>query len=390
MNINSWCKNSLVVLLLLLLTSCSFRSSPIELIPLERGPYAVGSSNVEVTSEFEEIGDETIEKYLSGDSETLESIRYITDLLKYPESAWIVDVDVPDEPDLYGHVSGISMPVFSYIVYPTSNIEQPNNYVFPFHNGTYGAFENMLAVGEKPDFADPDERYPLIIDSHGFTAHGMYDVGRVHELASQGYIVAVIFYGDRRTFVGESQTIAAYLRPLFTKAVLDSLLNSDEFGPHIDSNNIAMAGFSAGGTTAFAMSGGKLFGKPTAVTDTRIKANALAAPWVGNDELIPFGPNNSGLAEIDTPTLTLFATNDEAATPSTILAAVNQLKGPTYVIELVDQPHVFEPGSWVDRKNWEALFFAAYLKKDPVAMKLLTEGSSMKGGNRDIQLFEYQ
>lgn len=388
------CKYSSTVLFLLLLTSCSYNSAPIEpieIIPIERGPYSVGSTNVEVASQYENIGDETMGKYLSGDAGTLESIQFVTDILKYPESAWVVDVMVPDEPELYGPASGMNMPVLTYIVYPTTTKQQSNNYTFPYHNGAYGEFEDMLGVGEMPEFAYPNKRYPLIIDSHGYTAHGMYDVGRAHELASQGYIVAVITYGDRRTLIPESNNHhVIFLRPLFTKAVIDSLLDSDLFGPHIDRNNIAMAGYSMGGLTALAMSGGKLFGKSASVTDTRIKANVISAPWVGNDDVIAFGPNNSGLTEVVAPTLTLIATNDEVAKPSIILQAVKNLEGPTYVVDLVDQGHGFEPGSWEDRKNWEALFFAAYLKNDSEAKRLLKKGSSMEGGNTDIQRFEYQ
>jgi len=36
------------------------------------------------------------------------------------------------------------------------------------------------------------------------------------------------------------------------------------------------------------------------------------------------------------------------------------------------------------------LFFAAYLKHDPEALEMLKTARSMKGGNEDIQLFDYQ
>ncbi len=75
---------------------------------------------------------------------------------------------------------------------------------------------------------------------------------------------------------------------------------------------------------------------------------------------------------------------------SFILPAIKKLSGTTYVVELVDQPHIFEQGSWEDRDNWELLFFSAYLKNDLESLAMLKTTRSMKGGNEDIQLFEYQ
>lgn len=65
--------------------------------------------------------------------------------------------------------------------------------------------------------------------------------------------------------------------------------------------------------------------------------------------------------------LRLFSTKDEDTLTSFILPAPKQLSGPTYVVELVNQPHIFEQRSWEDRANWELLFFSAYLKNDPTS-----------------------
>jgi hypothetical protein len=35
--------------------------------------------------------------------------------------------------------------------------------------------------------------------------------------------------------------------------------------------------------------------------------------------------------------------------------------GRRFVIELVDQPHIYEAGSWQDEANWTLLFLAAYV-----------------------------
>jgi hypothetical protein len=368
---------------------------PIELQPFERGPYSVGSTNMEVASSFAGIGNEVMHDYLLGRADNSGDSRYVADILKYPESAWITDVSVPDEAAVYGPTSGLTLPVVTFLTFPAAQKRQKSAYAFPYYDATYGEFEDMLGAGETPAFADPEERYPLIIIAHGSEAHGIYDVGHAHNLARHGYVVAVINFGDTRTELANSLNHhVKFLRPLITKAVLDSILESQEFGAHIDTDNIGITGHSFGGFTALAVTGGAIMGNTATVHDTRIKVGVIAAPWVGGHydggDVFAFGPANKALGGVDAPMLCLFGTKDEATLASFILPATKKLSGPTYVVELVDQPHIFERGSWEDRNNWELLFFSAYLKNDLASLELLKTGSSMKGGNEDIQLFDHQ
>lgn len=383
------------LLLCCMVSGCnSEQAGLLEIEPLGPGPYSVGSTNMEVASEYADIGDEAMHEFLLGLAEESNKPRYIADLLKHPESAWVIDVPVPDEPELYGPASGQSMPLVTFVAYPATARHQKNSYAFPYHEARYGIFEDMLRAGETPGFADPEERYPLIILAHGASAHGLYDVGHAHKLASHGYIVAVITYGDDRTSSADNwEHHVSFLRPLLTKAVLDSLLQSDMFGAHIDTDNIGISGHSFGGFTALAMAGGPIQGNTATVSDNRIKAGVIAAPWVGGnydgEDFFAFGPDNSGLKRVTAPIITFFGTKDDVTLASFILPAIKHLSGPSYVVELVDQPHVFEDGSWQDRDNWEMLFFSAYLKHDPASLATLQTGRSMKGGNEDVQLLDH-
>lgn len=363
--------------------------------PLGAGPYAVGSTNMEIAPEYADIGDEAMHAYLLGRADEASGARFIADILKHPESAWVVDVPIPEERDVYGPASGQTLPVVAFVTYPTTTKQSQHRYKFPYNDGQYGVFESMLRPGELPDFADPVERYPLIILAHGASAHGIYDVEHAHRLASHGYVVAVITYGDDRTAKpDEFGEHVGFLRPYLTRAVVDSILESETFGPHIDADNIGITGHSFGGFTALAAAGGPYMGNAATATDKRIKAGVIAAPWVGGNfggtDVYAFGPDNIELSQVDIPIISFFATKDESTLSSFILPAMKQLSGPTYVIELVDQPHVFEQGSWEDRDNWELLFFSAYLKGDKASLETLKTASSMKGGNEDIQHFDYQ
>ncbi len=386
---NRW----LGLLALVLLASCSREETLIEIEPLPRGPLAVGSTNMEVAEAFSGIGDDAMHNVLIG--QPADDGPFVSDIMKHPDAAWTVDVAVPDDPAVYGPAAGTTLPVSLFVTYPSVADEQPNRYAFPYQDAQNGEFEDMLTAGESPVFADDTARYPLVIQAHGFAAHGIYDVGHAHNISRHGYIVAVLFFGDLRTAVPNDATPHnGFLRPLMTRAALDAILASDEFGDHIDEQRIGISGHSFGGFTGLAVGGARYLDNEVTVQDERISAAVIAAPWVGGnyngEDVYAFGDENKGLSRVTNPVLSFYGTRDEATTPESILPAMRHLSGPTYVVELVDQPHVFEGGSWQDRDNWELLFFNAYLKGDKTALDALQSGASMKGGNLDRQLFDYQ
>ena len=366
-----------------------------EIIPIGPGSYPVASTNFQVAQEYQSLTGEEMDTYLSGHRTWYGSATYITDVMQHPAAVWTVNVNVPDISEIYAADAGETIPVAAFITYPTTDEIAAKPYKFPYHDSDYGSFAHMLQPNEAPVFAEPNKRYPLVVLAHGGSAHGVYDIGHANRIASHGYIVAVVFYGDNRFArpLSNNNQIG-FLRPLLTKAVVDSIVNSEAFGQHVEANNIGVSGHSFGGFTALALAGGDIQANPNSVKDTRVKAAVAAAPWTGgsNGEEVfyAFGPNNNRLSAVTVPTITLFGTTDTVTTKESILPAMRQLSGPTYVVELVDQPHVFEGGAWQDRDNWELLFFNAYLKADPEALLLLATGTSMQGGNADRQLFEYQ
>ena len=365
-----------------------------EVQPLFKGPFPVASTNMQIADQYHEMSDDEMHLYLLGENSLIGRIKYVADLLKYPKSAWITPINVPDDNELYGHVSGEKFDVISYVTFPTKPILNPKPYDFPYHKSNYGKFSHMLEPGEKPQLAKQD-KFPLVILSHGSSAHGIYDIEHANDIARHGYIVVVITYGENRTLKNFSNNHQnEFLRPLVTKEVIDSLLNSKVFGPYIDTKNIAISGFSFGGFTALATSGGKINGIERTAHHPLISAAVVAAPWTGGvysgNEKYAFGHGHKGLTGVDIPVLTFFGTKDNVTSSDYILPAIKKLNGETYVVELVDQTHDLQEGSWQDRNNWEIIFLNAYLKNDQKALALLKGGTSMKGGNIDRQLFEYQ
>ena len=76
--------------LLLLLSSAVWGcgkvpDTPNEAEPMGRGPYAVGSTNLEIAAEFVDIGDDAMHSYLLGIPKSAGQPRYVADILKHPE-----------------------------------------------------------------------------------------------------------------------------------------------------------------------------------------------------------------------------------------------------------------------------------------------------------------
>ena len=328
----------------------------LELEGLGEGPHRVGTTQLRISGDFSGFSNEQIHAQLSGYIKDSGETGFVTEHLEFPQDAWVINVDVPQDKKTYGNIAGNSLPVLIYLNYPTTTDNSRRHYDFPFHEAEDTELRHMQGPGEKPLFADDNERYPLVLISHGRNVHGIWEVGHARRLASHGYIVATVNYGDLRMQDPEHWNLDTLFRPLAGKIVLDHILTSEDFGDHIDHSRIATSGHSQGGFTSLALAGGRYLDDPGSFYDPRVSAVVAAAPWVGGQsagrDYFLFGENNSGLAQIEAPVLAVFGSKDEATTRASILQGLEQVSGPRYIIELVDQPHVFEAGSWQDLGKW--------------------------------------
>ena len=102
-------------------------------------------------------------------------------------------------------------------------------------------------------------RYGLILLSHGTGDGRLNHRGTAIRLAEAGYIVAAPEHaGDSWRDDRHSGTPANWRRrPQQLSAVLDRLLEDEEFGPRIDAARIGAVGHSAGGYSVLALIGGR-------------------------------------------------------------------------------------------------------------------------------------
>lgn len=361
--------------------------------PREVELFPVEVTNLEIADEFSNLEPEQMDRYLIGAWDETDGPVFWDSILKYPEDAWIVDVKVPDDTSLYETLAGETLPVVVYVMYPTDEGNTREGFAFP-HPRLGATFKHMVRKGETPLISDKEDQFPLVILCHGIYAHSIYDVRHAEFLASQGYIVAVISFGDGRIPPASMKRARSFVRPLEASAVLDAVLSDPVIGPRVNPEQIGISGHSFGGFTVYTAMGARKDGAINTVHDARFAAGVAASPWTGGYqgevEYFPFTSDHSEMRYINKPVLTVYGNADKITQPKYILGACKQVTGPAYLVEMEGEEHIYTPGGWADLQQWELLFFDAYLKADPDALEKLQKTESIDGGAIDHQQFDYR
>lgn len=116
-------------------------------------------------------------------------------------------------------------------------------------------------VLEGAPLAADQERYPLVLISHGTGGCAPALLWLGHALAAHGYIVAAVNHHGNTCGEAKLDARGFFLwweRAKDLSAVLDQLLQDPTFGPHIDKQRIGAAGFSLGGYTVITVAGGRI------------------------------------------------------------------------------------------------------------------------------------
>ncbi|WP_341678471.1 hypothetical protein [Niveibacterium sp. SC-1] len=346
-------------------------AKPIPLIA--PGPYAVGSSNFEVVEPQVPIIDYL--KGRAGEGET----QYVGDLLKHPAAALQFVADMPqvpaDAPPPFHAYAGRKLPFAMYVLYPTTADNPRPDYRFPYAETADNLFPHMQRAGEKPLPAQASARYPLILFSHGYEGHGLWDLDHLKFLAAQGYVVASVFYGDGRG-PGEANF---GMRPLVLGKALDYLLGHPDFAPMIDAARIGVSGSSFGGYTILTAMGGARVDLIPSLPDPRIQAGFATVPYVEHQGFAYFGKSQAGLQKVTRPFLAVYGEADTVSLPGSVEAGVRQLGGDSVAVALEGEEHILSPRAWPVVYTWETLFFNAWLRGDATAKQQLYGGDSVAG-----------
>jgi hypothetical protein len=361
----------------------------VELDPIGPGPFAVGSTNLEVSAPFgHPMGD-----FLNG-KRTPESTIYVADLLTHPESAFSLQVAIPVDRKTYGNAAGTHIPLVLYVLYPTTKDNPLADYPFPYTETGDNVFPHMQHAGEAPVFADAAARYPLILYSGGYNTHGLWHLSHLKWLAQHGYIVVDIFHGDNRWDFASSMAV----RPVELRSALDFVLQHTDFARAIDLDRIGASSASAGAHTILCAMGGIDPASPNpSLVDPRIKAGFGLVPFMGGSfgfrpfklDAWYFGEDHAGLRTVRVPFLALYGEKDSNVLPAGVEAGVQAMAGPASAVMLDGETHDLSNGTTSDVNTWELLFFDSWLRGDPQARQLLETGTSVRGGVRNHRTIQH-
>jgi len=334
---------------------------------------------MEVRAGFE--GD--VDEHMKGADGWFSAPRFITSAMADAKASHVIDVKIPEGDPHYGSLAGKTVQVMAYFVYPTTKDNPRPGYTFPYTNTGDNFFTHMHRPGDKPLPAEPGKRLPVIVFSHGYNAHGLWDLDRLKRHAARGYLCVNIFHGDGRFGMGDNLK----LRPIEVRQVIDHLLADPDFGPLVDPERIGVEGASFGGYTLLACLGGRNPEGTHSDHDPRIKAGLGLVPFTSAWWSNPFGKDWAGLSSVKAPYLAVYAGEDKNVPPETVLGSIARCTGPRMAVCLDGEGHLLSDKAWKDVPTWEMIFWDAWLKDDPVAKSLLEADTSVEGGVNDHVTF---
>jgi predicted dienelactone hydrolase len=371
--------------------------------PIGAGPYPVGCSNVE--QDFSRVApgsDATA--YWEGRGGG--GSGYVTDLLVDPMHAFVFNVTLPDDAELYGDFHGRTLAFAALICYPTT-AGNPRA-AYPLPNGK--AVPHMQRDGDAPILATDRPRFPALLFSTGLGGSplsGDY-LDALTLFASQGYVVIAPFHADARisdinletlndvvnaALHFSNYTALQSVRPQALRASLDAVLANPAFFATIDSNEIGGFGASLGGESLLLMRGARLtdsigLSSSAVMNDTRLKAAVGYVPYFGQLILPAFGRDQEGLSDVQMPYLAIAGSADVTAPAVVTAIGMTRLTGARQLVLLEGVSHSFDVPSTPDIFTWSLTFLDAYVQDDPLARATSARMTSVAGGGDDILLLD--
>ena len=373
--------------------------------PVPPGPYVVGCSNVD--QDLSRVfPNETAKQYWEGYPDGARQ-RYVTELFVSPTDALSVNVNVPNDRELFVNRATQQVPMALLVCYPTAPNNPRPDYLLPTGN----AVPHMQRGAEAPIWNDPSARWPILLFSHGLGGSPLSNdyVVALTVLASYGYVVVAPFHGDPRFADVHIENLAdavyaalhfpSYvemqaIRPVLGVAALDFLLAHPQYRDHLDVNRIAGFGASLGGETLLLQAGAQLtrtigLSSKQVTSDARLKAIVGYVPYFGSSFFPAFGRDQKGLDSITTPFLGIGGFSDTTAPIGAIAQGVLRLRGSRELVGLEGVGHYFDFPSAPDIFTWTLTFVAAHAQDNRAARAKIARMVSVRGGGDDRLIIDY-
>jgi predicted dienelactone hydrolase len=370
--------------------------------PVAAGRYPVACSNVE--QDFSRVSGSDAIAYWEGRGGS--GTGYVTDLLVDPAHAFVVNVALPGDDDLYGDFRNRTLPFGNLVCYPTSPDNNRADYALP--NGK--SIPRMQRGAEPPIFASDRERFPMLVFSHGFGGSPISSdyVDVLKTFASHGYVVVAPFHGDSR-FVDaridtldellraildfQNYTAMQAIRPHSLSAAIDAVLANPDFAPRVDADRIGGFGASQGGESLLLMRGAQLtvsigLSSKSIMNDMRLKAAVGYVPYFGQPFFPAFGRDQRGLQDVDLPYLAISGSADTTAPAETTALGMTYLTSVRQFVVLQGVRHEFNVASADDILTWSTTFLDAYVDNESLARATSARMTKVAGGGDDVLLLD--
>ncbi|PKH52292.1 dienelactone hydrolase [Tenacibaculum sp. Bg11-29] len=143
------------------------------------------------------------------------------------------------------------------------------------------------AIETIPNATIPNEKFPLLIISHGTGGNRFSLTWFIEKMVKEGYIVVSLDHYGNSTFNKiPREFVKWWERPIDVQYVLTQVLKNNEIGTKIDTSRIGGVGFSLGGYTNIALAGGYV--DRTVRENEKSKDREMPSEFPKTEEIIDF------------------------------------------------------------------------------------------------------
>ncbi len=138
-----------------------------------------------------------------------------------------------------------------------------------------------------PNATIPNQKFPLLIISHGTGGNRFSLTWFIERMVKEGYVVVSLDHYGNSTFNKiPREFVKWWERAIDVKYVLTQILKDNEIGTKVDTSRIGGVGFSLGGYTNIALAGGYV--DRTVRENENVEDRGMPAEFPETDEIIDF------------------------------------------------------------------------------------------------------
>jgi hypothetical protein len=326
-------------------------------LPAMAGPHLVACTPF-FLNETLELTDAEINSIIGGENRNGQ-VRTVSDIVVPHPYQFQFDVCIPGDYQRYPRFQNTSLMVTGVIYYPTHSGNTAEDQFLPFMSSA--GFPVVLPkAGElSPENLPSDEKYPLVMFSHGYSSNPLVDNQFLQDIASHGFIVVALFHGDLRFPSFFEYTESQMTRCLTIVRAIEEL-RSSPVGANIDSMRIGLVGVSFGGATVASLAGGVQNHLVRIGLDPKVMVGMV--PYYGANQRFV----NWDMSNVEAP---VYIVGGALDTNAPLVSTVNALRSLPHENVLVaairNEPHFMSSSGWSLTQQLALMMLRRELQDDP-------------------------